>query len=95
MGGNQVKIRQAVDSCVGMRIIIIKKQLSDELNVCVLFKRLNTGEIVRMCVSVLDTTFRGFFVDILSFTCISVPRVICLVNVPGSKDEGVWLVILT
>ncbi len=47
-----------------------------------------------MCVSVLDTTFRSFFVDISYSTCISVPRVICWVYVPGGKDGGVWLVIL-
>ncbi len=41
-----------------------------------------------MCVSVLDTTYRSFFVDILSFTCITVPRVICLVFVLSCMDEG-------
>ncbi len=30
VGGNQVKIRQAIDSCVGIRLILIKEQQSHE-----------------------------------------------------------------
>ncbi len=30
VGGNQVKIRQAADLCVGMRIILLKKQFSHD-----------------------------------------------------------------
>ncbi len=72
VGGNQVKIRQAVDSCVAISIILFnKKQQSHEKCIYALLKRQNHGDIVCMCVFLLHH-IPLLFVGVLSCTCISV-----------------------
>ncbi len=69
--GNQVKIRQAVDSCVGIRILLLKKNsfvMSKALMLYLGGKKWRN----RVHVFVLYTRLRCFIDGILSFTCIGV-----------------------
>ncbi len=78
VGGNKVKIRQAVDSCVAIRIILFKK---------------NFMEISCACVCFFYTIFRCFFLLVFYHARVSAcSGVIGSVCVPSCKDDGVWLV---
>ncbi len=91
VGGNQVKIRPTEHSSLGIRIILLKKQLSHEKSVCTLLKRHNHGDIVCMCVCVSFTPHSVDF--LLGFppahvsACSGVIGSVCV-------GDGVWLVIL-
>ncbi len=62
VGGNEGKIRQAVDSCVGIRIILVKKNSKAMSNAFMLHLRGKILEISWACVCFFYTTFCWCFI---------------------------------
>ncbi len=94
VGGNQVKIRQAVVSCVGIRISLFKKNSKAMSNAFMLYLRGKIMEISCACVCVSFTPHSVVFLLVFYPARVSAcSGVIGLVCVPSCKDEGVWLVL--